>query len=102
MFSLGITLYELCLGDKELPTNGQKWQDLRSGKIPTIPNIPLEMQNFIAIMMNPLCAARPSANDLLKRPQLLSSEQRALLIEKNKVIQANIALAQQTDRLRKL
>jgi len=103
IFSLGITLYELCLvGGKELPHNGPEWQDLRSGKIPLLSNTALEMYNFIKIMMNPSYAERPSASDLLKRPQLLSPEQRALLIEKNKVIQANLALAEQTDRLRKL
>lgn len=103
IFSLGITLYELCLGGgKELPHDGPEWQDLRADKIPLSPNTTLEMYNFIKIMMNPNYAERPSASDLLKRPQLLSPEQRALLIEKNKVIQANLALAEQTDRLRKL
>eukprot|EP00980_Cylindrotheca_fusiformis_P012560 scaffold3084_cov144-Cylindrotheca_fusiformis.AAC.8 len=102
IFSLGITLYELCLGGRELPTNGPEWQDLRAGKIPLLPNTSLEMQNFINIMMNPSYSSRPAAGDLLKRPQLLSEEQKELLIERNKVIQANLALAEQTNRLRRL
>lgn len=102
IFSLGITFYELCLGGKELPTNGPEWQALRSGNIPVMPKTPLEMQNFINIMMNPSYVSRPAAGDLLKRPQLLSDEQMELLIERNKVIQANLALAEQTNRLRRL
>jgi hypothetical protein len=52
--------------------------------------------------MNPSYVSRPAAGDLLKRPQLLSDEQMELLIERNKVIQANLALAEQTNRLRRL
>jgi serine/threonine protein kinase len=102
IFSLGITLYEICLGGRTLPTNGPEWQQLRSANIPALPNTPNEMQKIIELMMNPSYTSRPAAGELLKRPQLLSDEQKALLIERNKVIQANIALAEQANQLRRL
>ena len=57
---------------------------------------------IIELMMNPIYNSRPTASELLKRPQLLSDEQKALMVERNKVIQANLALAEQTNRLRQL
>ena len=100
IFSLGITLYEICLGGRTLPTNGPEWQALRSANIPMVPNTPKDMEKIIQLMMNPVYTSRPTANELLKRPQLLSDEQKALLVERNKVLQANLALAEQTNRLR--
>lgn len=102
IFSLGMTLYEVCLGGKPLPTNGPEWQALRSANIPDAPGTPNEMNRIIKVMMNPAYIGRPSASELLKRPQLLSEEQKALLEEKNKVVQANLALAVQTNRLKML
>ena len=102
IFSLGITLYEVCLGGKSLPTNGPEWQALRSAEIRALPNTPVEMQRFVKLMMNPVHAARPSASELLKRPQLLSEEEKELLAEKNKVVQANLALLSQQNRIRQL
>jgi serine/threonine protein kinase len=102
IFSLGITLYEGCLGGKPLPTNGPQWQALRSTEIPTPPDTPDAMQRIIKLMMNPSYAARPSAIDLLKRPQLLSEEQKELLAERNKVVLANLALKSQQQRIRML
>lgn len=103
LFSLGITLYELCLGGiRHLPTNGPEWQSLRAGNFMSLANTPNEMQHMIKLMMNPNYAARPSAGELLKRPQLLSDEQKALLAERNKVVQANRALAEQANRFKKL
>jgi serine/threonine protein kinase len=99
IFSLGITLYEACLGGKPLPTNGPHWQALRSGAAPELPVTPDDMQRLMKLMMNPSYATRPSAGDLLKRPQLLSEEQKALLAERNKVVEANLRLAAQTNRL---
>lgn len=103
IFSLGISLYEICLGGvRPLPTNGPEWQALRAANFATLANTPGEMERIIKVMMNPDAAARPSAHELLKRPQLLSAEQKALLAERNKVVQANLALAEQADRLKKL
>lgn len=102
IFSLGITLYEVCLGGKPLPTNGPEWQTLRSAQVLTTPNTPDEMQRILKLMMNPSYAMRPSASELLKRPQLLSEEQKELLAERNKVVQANLALLSQQNKLRML
>ena len=103
IFSLGISLYEMCLGGvRPLPTNGPEWQSLRAANFQSLANTPGEMERIIKLMMNPNADARPSANELLKRPQLLSDEQKALLAERNKVVQANLALAEQADRLKKL
>lgn len=101
LFSLGITLYELCLGGlRPLPTNGPEWQNLRAANFMALANTPVEMQHLIKLMMNPNFPARPSAAELLKRPQLLSDEQKALVAERNKVVQANLALAEQANRLK--
>ena len=106
IFSLGITFYEICLGsDKSLPSSGPLWQALRAANIPfedASTATPSDMQLIIRQMMNPTIATRPTAAELLKRPQLLSDEQKALLAEKNKVIQANKALVAQSQQLRGL
>ena len=103
IFSLGISLYEICLGGvRPLPTNGPEWQSLRSANFPALASTPGEMLRLLQVMMHPSAATRPSAHDLLKRPQLLSEEQKALLAERNKVVQANLALAEQASRLKNL
>ncbi len=103
IFSLGISLYEICLGGvRPLPTNGPEWQTLRSADFSPLANTPGDMQRLIQTMMHPMANARPSASELLKRPQLLSAEQKALLAERNKVVQANLALAEQANRLKQL
>jgi serine/threonine protein kinase len=102
IFSLGISLYEVCLDGKPLPTDGDVWQALRSASMPPLSNVPEEMQRTMRLMMNPTHTQRPTASDLLKRPQLLSDEQKALVAEKNKVLQANLALVAQERQLRML
>lgn len=103
IFSLGISLYEICLGGvRPLPTNGSEWQALREANFQPLANTPGAMESVIKVMMNPNAGARPSAHELLQRPQLLSAEQKALLAERNKVVQANLALAQQANQLKKL
>jgi wee1-like protein kinase len=97
IFSLGITLYEMCLG-RPLPMNGQEWQDLRAGYLSPFPNTRHDMAMIIKQMMEPSVALRPTASKLLTHPQLLSDEQKALQIEKCKVMQANMQLAAQTQQ----
>ena len=95
IFSLGATLYEISLG-RPLPMNGSEWQAIRAGRLqPLPPDTPYEMEMIIREMMNPTYTNRPSAQDLLKRPQLLSKEQKELVDERNKVFQAQQALAEQ-------
>jgi wee1-like protein kinase len=97
IFSLGATMYEICLG-RPLPMNGDEWQDIRAGRLSPLPNSDSDMANIIRRMMDPVAANRPPPTSLLKHPQLLSDEQKALNAEKTKVIQANIQLAAQQKR----
>lgn len=72
IFSLGATLYEVCLG-KSLPTCGDEWQDLRNGKLDKgIDGV--EFRDIIKEMMHPDSNKRPSATDLLSRDALRSSD----------------------------
>ena len=57
-----------------------------------MPNTAFELQMIIREMMQPGFRNRPSAEKLLKRRQLLSDEQRELIVEKNKANEANMAL----------
>lgn len=93
IFSLGATLYEICLGRAQsLPENGSEWQDMRQGILLPMTNTNFELQLIIREMMAPDWRSRPSAEKLLKRRQLLSDEQRELIVERNKATAANLAL----------
>lgn len=102
IFSLGISILEVCLGGSKLPSNGPQWQSLRSGRVAPLPETSDELHSIIQTMMNPAYRERPSATELLTRPQLLSDEQKLLMEERNKVYQANLALVAQSNRLRAL
>ena len=100
IFSLGIAMYEICLGrNKTLPSNGPEWQSLRSGSIIPPPNTTDELFQIIKKMMSPTYQERPCASDLLKIPELLSDEQKMLFREREKVVQANQALADQSKKM---
>lgn len=93
IFSLGATLYEICLGRAQtLPENGPEWQNMRQGILLQMPNTNFELQLIIREMMAPHWRSRPSAEKLLSRRQLLSDEQRELIVERNKATAANLAL----------
>jgi wee1-like protein kinase len=98
IFSLGITMYEICLG-RQLPMNGQEWQDIRAGKLSPLPNVDHDMANIIKRMLDPSPMNRPTPLSLLKHPQLLSDEEKALNAERTKVIHANIQLAAQQQQM---
>lgn len=94
IFSLGIAMYEVCLGNnKTLPSNGPEWQSLRSGSIIPPLNTTDELFQIIKKMMNPTYRERPCASDLLKLPELMSEEQKMMFREREKLVQANQALA---------
>ena len=96
IFSLGATIYEICLG-RPLPLNGSEWQDIRSGRLQPLVSLQEEDPDLMAMigqMMDPNAKQRPAAADLLKRRQLLSDEQKALMAERTKVVEANVALQQ--------
>jgi wee1-like protein kinase len=103
IFSLGISLYEICLGAvRPLPANGPEWQSLRAAQFRPLANTPDSMQEIIKVMMHPNVTRRPTASELLKRPHLLSEEQKALLEEQKKVAEANLALAERSHQYQKL
>lgn len=91
IFSLGATLYEICLG-RGLPQDGQEWQDIRQGVLHPMRNSSFDFQMIIQTMMSPKKEDRPAASELLKKRQLLSEEQRQLIVERNKAEAANMAL----------
>lgn len=91
IFSLGATLYELCL-HRPLPSNGPEWQSIRASqlKIP-MPNTSTELCQIVSHMMQAESSSRPSAGELLRHPQLLSDEQKALNAEKSRVMALQLA-----------
>ena len=103
IFSLGATMYEICLG-RPLPADGPEWQAIRAGSLLPLElnGTPYEMELIIKEMMHPDPHNRPSASQLLKRKPLLSEEQKQLMAEKSKVLEANLALAMQTQKMKKL
>jgi len=92
VFSLGASLYEVCLG-RPLPANGDEWQRIRAGILYPMPHISQDLRKLIIEMMNPEASQRPTAKHLLQRRQLMSEEQQQLLTERNKAEKANMALA---------
>eukprot|EP00956_Cyclotella_meneghiniana_P003055 scaffold3740_cov51-Cyclotella_meneghiniana.AAC.16 len=67
IFSLGATMYELCLGHT-LPSCGEEWHNLRNGKLTAF--WPPSLYQITREMMHPDPAKRPSASDLLSRNEL--------------------------------
>ena len=98
---MGATMYEICLG-RDLPMDGQEWQNIRSGSLQPLKDTPFAMELIIKEMMHPDPNLRPHPSQLLKKNELLSDEQKQLLAEKQKVLQVNMALALQTERMKKL
>mmetsp|Transcript_9287 Transcript_9287/g.14272 ORF Transcript_9287/g.14272 Transcript_9287/m.14272 type:complete len:141 (-) Transcript_9287:190-612(-) len=101
IFSLGATMYEICLG-RPLPGDGEEWQNIRSGVFAPLRDTPWEMESIIRQMMNPDPNSRPSASALLKRRQLLSDEQKQLMDERSKVMEAKFQLEQQARKIKNL
>jgi hypothetical protein len=94
-------MYEIVL-ERSLPLDGQEWQDLRANKLSNKLHAPFELIEIIKAMMNPNANLRPKAEELLTRRQLLSDEQKLLLVEQNRVREANTALAYQEARFRQI
>jgi len=104
IFSLGATMYEICLGrgPQTLFENGPEWHDIRDGNLRPMPRTTFDLQLILREMMAPEYKKRPSAEDLLKRAPLLSDGQRQLIVERNKVKAANRALGVQRERFKLL
>jgi wee1-like protein kinase len=93
IFSLGATLYEVCLG-KPLEANGPGWHAIRNGRMEWPAHAMFGLRSILQEMMHPTPSERPSAIDLLQRRHLLSEEQRNLIIEQNKLAAASMQLKQ--------
>ncbi len=94
-------MYEIVLGNP-LPAEGPEWQDLRAGRLSTTLKAQPDLQNIIKSMMDPEAIRRPNAAELLTRRQLLSEEEKQLILEQNRVREANMALAIQEERFRRI
>ncbi len=94
-------MYEIVL-ERPLPLDGQEWQDLRAGRLDSTLHTQPDLQNIIKSMMHPDSNQRPKASELLTRRQLLSEEQKQLITEQNRVREANMALANQVERFKRI
>mmetsp|Transcript_2981 Transcript_2981/g.4522 ORF Transcript_2981/g.4522 Transcript_2981/m.4522 type:complete len:1036 (+) Transcript_2981:138-3245(+) len=82
IFSLGLSLYELCLvPDMDvLPYGGGLWHDLREGKGLDVlsqeagGHRPGALCHLVGTMMSPCPSARPSARDLLRDPVVKATD----------------------------
>ena len=79
IFSLGLTLYELASKvDFEIPSDGQRWHDLRSGctnDLGLAASRSLELVQLIQSMIQPDRNKRPTADDVIAIPQVSTAGQ---------------------------
>uniref|UniRef100_A0A667YY45 Wee1-like protein kinase n=1 Tax=Myripristis murdjan TaxID=586833 RepID=A0A667YY45_9TELE len=73
IFALALTVVSAS-GAEPLPTNGDKWHEIRQGKLPAIPQVlSPEFLSLLKLMIHPDPARRPSTSDLIKHPVLLTT-----------------------------
>ncbi|XP_048856088.1 wee1-like protein kinase 1-A [Brienomyrus brachyistius] len=73
IFSLGLTVISAS-GAEPMPANGDKWHDIRKGKLPLIPQVlSQDFLNLLKLMIHPEVERRPSAFLLIKHPVLLTA-----------------------------
>ncbi|KAM6973551.1 wee1-like protein kinase [Aplochiton taeniatus] len=73
IFALALTVISAS-GVEPLPTNGDKWHEIRQGKLPSIPQmLSQEFLGLLKLMIHPDPARRPSTSDLIKHPVLLTA-----------------------------
>lgn len=100
IFSLGATMYEVCLG-RCLPSHGDEWHSIRSGTLsPALRGTLPDLRGLICEMIQPNPTDRPHATEMLRRRQLLSDEKKALIAEQNRAMEASRALAIQEERFK--
>lgn len=71
VFSLGATFYELMIGE-ELPKNGEKWSDIRHGKLDLseeklVSHFSRNFKELIIKMLEPNAKERISADEILDK-----------------------------------
>ncbi|XP_030587472.1 wee1-like protein kinase [Archocentrus centrarchus] len=73
IFALALTVVSAS-GTEPLPTNGEKWHEIREGKLPAIPQVlSQEFLSLLKLMIHPDPTRRPSTSDLIKHPVLLTA-----------------------------
>ncbi|KAM3870375.1 wee1-like protein kinase [Diretmus argenteus] len=73
IFALALTVVSAS-GAEPLPTNGDKWHEIRQGKLPAIPQVlSADFLSLLKLMIHPDSARRPSTSDLIKHPVLLTA-----------------------------
>ncbi|KAM6979984.1 wee1-like protein kinase 1-B [Aplochiton taeniatus] len=92
-------------GAEPLPTNGDKWHDIRQGKLPPIPQVlSQDFQSLLKLMIHPDPEKRPSASGLTKHAGLITASRMSaeqLRVElnaekfKNALLQKELKKAQQ-------
>lgn len=78
IFSLGLTLYQMCMmgkGLQSLPSHGPLWLTLREGNVDPIENRPASMTNVIKKAMSPLPSSRPSTIAILSLPEVIDARE---------------------------
>ncbi|CAJ1056151.1 wee1-like protein kinase [Xyrichtys novacula] len=104
IFALALTVVSAS-GAEPLPTNGDKWHDIRQGKLPAIPQVlSQDFLSLLKLMIHPDPSRRPSTSDLIKHPVLLTAARMSadqLRVElnaekfKNALLQKELKKAQQ-------
>ncbi|XP_067090685.1 wee1-like protein kinase [Osmerus mordax] len=73
IFALALTVISAS-GVEPLPTNGDKWHEIRKGKLPPIlQSLSKDFLDLLKLMIHPDPGRRPSASDLIKHPVLLTA-----------------------------
>ena len=102
IFSLGLTVYQLAT-QRKLPTQGEEWEQLRSGSLDFPTHFSQEFCELVNSMVHPDPRLRPSANSLFYHPKVFSSNMkdcRSEFVDKIELLQQNDALRKQNDDLR--
>ncbi|XP_061078131.1 wee1-like protein kinase 1-A [Conger conger] len=73
IFALALTVISAS-GAEALPSNGDRWHDIRQGSLPPIPQVlSPEFLSLLMLMIHPDSERRPSASSLIKHPVLLTA-----------------------------
>ncbi|XP_067902482.1 wee1-like protein kinase isoform X1 [Heterodontus francisci] len=77
IFALALTVISAA-GAEPLPTNGEKWHEIRQGKLPTIPQThSQEFLDLLKLMLHPDPEKRPTAGALIRHSVLLPTARKS-------------------------
>ncbi|XP_078076830.1 wee1-like protein kinase isoform X2 [Mustelus asterias] len=77
IFALALTVISAA-GAEPLPTNGEKWHEIRQGNLPTIPQThSQELMDLLKLMLHPDPEKRPSASTLIRHSVLLPTARKS-------------------------